>query len=200
LKIERIFLDVDDTLNTFTMFTLNRWFMCDGVSGDYDYEAFARVLPGQRDIVKACPLLGGSGLTAEEFWECLPEWCWAETPKSPEFDLILEFAQSMVPRDRIFLATDVTKSPCCLSGKLKWIHDYLPDWMHRQFFITPRKGQLSDRSGGDLLIDDSEGACRKFRARGGRAILVPRPWNCLCWDDTKGYLEDTFLRFKGKQQ
>lgn len=176
--IKRVFLDIDDTLNTFTMFVLNRYFMCCDVGSDFDYQAYRQVLPGERDIIKACPLLGGPDHTEDPkgFWDQLPEWCWSNNPKSPEFDTILHFAQELVPRKNIFLATDVTKSPYCASGKMKWIQDVLPSWLHRNWFITPRKGELA-QGREDLLIDDSIGACKRFAAKGGQYVLVPRPWN-----------------------
>lgn len=189
----RVFIDIDDTLNSFTMFVLKRHFECTSIRNDFDYAAFEAVLPGVRDMVKVCPLLGGAKWYTTDFWNSMPEWCWSSNPKSHEFDMILDFAQELVPKSQIFIATDVTKNPCCASGKVKWIQQVLPEWLHRNFFITPRKGELAED--GDLLIDDSVTACDWFRKRGGISILVPRPWNSLYrWDTTK-YLETKFHEY-----
>lgn len=184
--MHRVFLDVDDTLNSFTMFVLAEYFKV--ASGPFAYHEFP--CPGEYDIIKAHELLGGPDLPDKFFWDCLPEWCWSEAPLSLEFELILEVARKWVnyDTDRIFLATDLTKSPCCASGKMIWIQRQLPEWLQRNYFLTPRKGELATGPD-DLLIDDSERACRKFNARGGRFILVPRPWNRLRYANTQEYLE-----------
>lgn len=169
----RIFLDVDDTLNSFTMFVLHEYF---GVA-NHEFGYYEFPCPGEYDIIKAHRLLSGLTIPDSIFWDSLPEWCWSDAPLSREFDLILDIAEKLAPPEQIFLATDLTKSPRCASGKLKWIQNKLPEYLHRNYFLTPRKGELAKP--GDLLIDDSERACKKFEANGGSVLLVPRPWNKL---------------------
>jgi len=187
--IKRIFIDVDDTLNSLTMFILGKVFNLN--IRPYDYNKFP--CPGEYDIVKACSILTEREWTSDEFWESIPEWCWAEAPLSKEFNLILDFAQELVPRNRIFIATSNTLNhKCdvdCASGKMKWIQTSLPIWLQGQFFITPNKIELA-ASNGDLIIDDNNELCRGFVGRGGRAVIVPRPWNSYYENNT-----ETFLRY-----
>lgn len=180
--INQVYLDIDDTLNSFTMRCL-RFFGC-GI-GDFDYDCYPREC--RYDIVCACETLGGGKFNLKEFWNAVPRRIWYTCPKSEVFDLLLEKAQQLAPRDKIFLLTAPTKDPECLAGKLDWIVDNLPEWLHRQYFITPRKSELARE--GRLLIDDSDKNINAWFDAGGTGILVPRPWNSLSCIDTRSYLE-----------
>ena len=85
-----------------------------------------------------------------------------------------------------------TKDPECLAGKLEWIHNHFPAWMHRQFAITPRKHLFARPD--SLLIDDYGENVERFKAHGGHAITVPRPWNDHWAADPRKYLEENWRR------
>lgn len=184
MKIHTIYLDLDDVLNTLTPFIL-WWLNCPVSPTDY------RAYPGKLDIVPAANrLLGCKRYTRTAFWESIPRRVWAETPESPEFAWLLKTCKRVVGRE-IFIATSTTKDPDCLAGKLEWIHAHLPKWMHREYFITPRKWKLAQP--GTLLIDDNEGNCRRFEAGGGQAIRFPRPWNTAAGFEPRSYIEPRLL-------
>jgi len=82
----------------------------------------------------------------------------------------------------------ITIDPECLAGKLEWIHCHMPSWMHRQYAITPEKHRFGHP--GALLIDDSPSNVDAFVARGGRGLLVPRPWNAVWGRDPRKYLQE----------
>ena len=73
--------------------------------------------------------------------------------------------------------TSPTIDPDCLAGKLEWIHEFTPRWMHRQYLVGPRKQFCAHREA--LLIDDADKNVNTFREWGGQALLVPRPWNSM---------------------
>jgi hypothetical protein len=162
-----ILLDLDDTLNKFTITALSTF--CGRTITEADYPN-----KGSFDICEAASLLMGTEVTKPEFWNSFDRSDWASVPKSDEYDMILEFAERH-GRDNVCILTSPTVDPLCLAGKLDWIHDNLPSWLHRQFLMGPRKHFCAgpDR----LLIDDADKNVSAFREHGGEAILVPRAWN-----------------------
>jgi hypothetical protein len=70
---------------------------------------------------------------------------------------------------------------------LEWIHDNLPEWLHREYAITPRKWRFARPDA--LLIDDYGENIRLWREKGGPAIMVPRPWNDLFGLDPQTHVE-----------
>jgi hypothetical protein len=185
--IQRIFLDLDDTLNSFTMFVLGR--MGCAVR-PYDYHLFPSDCG--YDILGAYDKLRGTlpPMTKAQFWNSITREVWAGAPRSPEFDMILAHAEAAVGRENVCILTAPTIDPDCLAGKLEWIHKFLPRWLHRQFLVGPPKHFCARPD--TLLIDDSDDKCDKFRESGGQAILVPRPWNSLRTLYTKGYVQSEF--------
>ena len=179
MRIKRILLDLDDVCNTFTISAL----MHVGCSIPSVYPDVGY------DIIAACNLLHPTKTwTAREFWEAIPRCLWAETPLSKEYFFILSSAAKLVGTENIFIATSPTKDPDCLAGKLEWIHDNMPSYLHRQYIITPRKWLCANEY--TLLIDDSDENVKQFKQAGGQAVLVPRPWNALRNVNTIDYLKE----------
>jgi 5'(3')-deoxyribonucleotidase len=166
LKINTIFLDLDDVLNDFTMSTL-RSLGCDIV--DYDPK-------WGWDIVKAANAPHPSrSFTKETFWDSLDRKHWATIPKSEMCDWLVRKCAAEVGCKNVCILSAPTIDPDSLAGKLEWIHSSLPAWMHRQFLIGPYK-HLCARPDA-LLIDDCDKNVYDFHEAGGHTILVPRPWN-----------------------
>ncbi|MHC4121458.1 MAG: hypothetical protein ACYSWO_28630 [Planctomycetota bacterium] len=180
MKIDRIVLDLDDVLNSCTMFLLHT-LGCE--VGPFDYHKYPTEVG--YDMVGAwAKLAKRDPVTVPVFWEWISRRTWERMPKSDQFWL-MDAAASMVGRENVLIASSPTKSPDCLFGKYQWIERHCPDWIQRQYSITPRKFWLAQP--GTLLIDDCDGNCDLFRnppplpdgtpREGGEAILVPRPWN-----------------------
>jgi hypothetical protein len=182
--IHTIYLDLDDVLNTLTPFLLR--YVGAPVAVD-DYSSY----PGKLDIVPAVNWMLGRQYTQETFWQSIPRRIWVEAPRSAEFHWLLRACKRAVASE-VYIATSPTKDPECLAGKLEWMHAHLPKWMHRQFFVTPRKWKLAQP--GTLLVDDNEANCRKFEAAGGVALRFPRPWNDAWGEEPRPYLEAGLLR------
>jgi hypothetical protein len=137
-------------------------------------------------------LLGNEYFTRPSFWSWFNRQDWAGVPESPQFPWVLEQCERLVGRENIIIATSPTKDPACAAGKVDWIHAHFPEWMHRSYAITPRKWFFAQP--GSLLVDDNEKNCRLFRKNGGRALLVPRPWNRYCHCCTSAFLVERFGR------
>lgn len=69
-------------------------------------------------------------------------------------------------------------SPCmthgCVDGKIAFIEREMPTYS-RRYFIGPPKHMMA--SPAKILIDDNNENVLKFSQAGGKAVLVPRPWN-----------------------
>lgn len=172
IKPRRIRLDLDDVLNTLSLDLLR----FDGI--DYSsYEAIPN-WPWGYNIIQAVADMRGDEepMGIVEYWERIPRELWANVTLSREFQEILDFCRKAVSLDNVLVATSPTKCPECLAGKYDWMVRHLPKQLHRQWSITPRKWEYG-RDKDSLLIDDLEENCEKYSGLGGRAIVVPRPWN-----------------------
>jgi len=193
----RIFLDLDDVLNQFTMQALAH------VGCYVNTESFDDFKPEWGfDIIKAanalhpcagrtlCPTSYGLPFTLASFWSRFNRDDWANLPKSDEFDFLLDSCERLVGRENICILTTPILDPDCAAGKVEWIYKYCPKWLHRQYLIGPMKHMCARPDA--LLIDDSDKNVDKFRAEGGQAILVPRPWNKYHGWSSMRHLKDAF--------
>jgi hypothetical protein len=182
--IRRIFLDLDDVCNTLAPFVLHS-VGCD--IGPSDYARYPRE-HGFNISDAANAMLGEARYTPATLWASIPRAVWVRVPESDFFPWLLDACADAVGRENVCIATSPTKDPDCLAGKLEWIHDHFPEWMHRQYAITPRKYLFARPD--SLLIDDYGNNIERFKAHGGRAITVPRPWNDNWGSDPRNYLEE----------
>jgi 5'(3')-deoxyribonucleotidase len=183
----KVFVDLNDTLDSLTMMFL-RELGCH--VGDHDYHLFPSHLG--YDIVGAYRLLSGNEITDVEFWKLVTRDVWRRIPRSPQFDMVLEFAESF-GRENVTLLSATTDCPEQLAAKLEWVQEFCPSWLHKQYLFGPRKWPCAD--GRSLLIDDSDHQVNAFRQWGGEAILVPRPWNSHAKHNTTTYLANKFKTF-----
>lgn len=184
----KVFLDIDDALNSLTMHFL-RLRGCN--VGDYEYDKF----PSEcgYDIIGAYSKLSGKPtMDVKSFWEYYTRDVWETIPLSPQFQMILDFAEQFGQKN-VCLLSSTTKGPDQLAGKLKWVQTYLPSWLHRQYLFGPRKWFCAGPD--TVLVDDSDDNVNSFRQWGGHAILVPRPWNTNRGKDTSSYLKRAFAQF-----
>lgn len=119
---------------------------------------------------------------------------WASLEKMPDATLILRFAHSL--GHTIFLSSPVPVAGC-RDGMNAWVSR---NYMSHSLVLCPR-GAVRCLAGPDKwLIDDSDSNVEAFTAHGGKAVLVPRPWNSLkdyafSDDDVLGsmHLQTTFF-------
>ena len=185
----KVFLDLDDVCNAFTMYALQAVGCPVNAFDHHKYNP-----EWGFDIVQAANGLHPTGdFTTDSFWNLIDRSVWANAPVSMELELLLHECKKLVGYKNVHILTTPIMDPECLAGKLEWIHENLPPWLHRRYLMTPRKYLLAQP--GALLIDDSDRNVDTFCAAGGDAILVPRPWNSLHEIDTKAYLIGIFMDY-----
>lgn len=118
------------------------------------------------------PLLGTS---ADAFFRGIDEEFWAELPRCPDFDRIVDYAFACGRTVGIASMPPPHRKAEALAGKRRWLARHLPQVSQIRFLDD--KHTLA--SPGALLMDDLPRNVAKFRAHGGDAHLVPRPWNKL---------------------
>ena len=123
---------------------------------------------------------GMLGLSRSAFWRPADNIdFWLNLPWTPDGEEILAAVLRRFGPEQVCILSSPSRSPFSAAGKVAWIQRHLPRTLQRSFLIGPRKELLaSPRS---LLLDDNDANVARFRAAGGSAILVPRPWNSS-WD------------------
>lgn len=181
-KINRIILDLDDTLNSLTMHILHR-LGCN--VGPFDYHLYP--VDCGYSIIDAYKQLTNreDDIPVPMFWEWVGRRVWEEAPYSHQYWL-LDHAAGLVGRENVLIATSPTKSAECHFGKYQWITKNLPEWAQRQYSITPRKKWLAQP--GVLLIDDCDYNITDFEELGGHGIVMPRPWNTKSAEHASSYI------------
>jgi hypothetical protein len=172
-KPTRIFLDLDDVLNQFTLYALQS---VGCPVGPYEYNKFKP--KWGRDIVAAANALHETkNFTVDSFWGAIDRDVWATTPRSQEANSLLHLCVELAGKENVFILSTPTLDPDCLAGKLEWIHAEMPKWIHRQYSISPRKWVCASPEA--VLIDDSDENIDQWRGACGVGIVMPRPWNKL---------------------
>jgi hypothetical protein len=116
---------------------------------------------------------------SDSLWGMVDADWWANLPWTIEGKAILDLAESHFGRKNVCLLT--RPLPLCLggdecvTGKLRWISRHMPDYSER--YLMGAAKQFCAGSTDHLLIDDSDTNTESFTLHGGRAFLVPRPWN-----------------------
>ena len=167
----KIYLDVDDVLNRFTMSALR--FL--GCPVDLQDESTYDPTWGFDLQLAVHELLPGSVIQRESFWSRFPRSFWASIPISKECDSLLMTCANLVGRENVCLLTKPSGPGDCAAGKIDWINVWMPSWIRNQWLIGAPKHFCANKK--SLLIDDSSDNVSEFERNHGRAILFPRPWN-----------------------
>ena len=171
--MKRIFLDVDEPLADFVG-AANTFY---GVSMPKE-EITKWELPYER-----------YGKTHNSFWDGLNEDFWADMPKQPWCDELVDFLES---QDDYSVCLLTAPNRDNATGKQRWIRKNLPKFYNeKRYLIGPAKSFCTGPD--SILIDDRGKNCEDFVAAGGRAIVFPAPWNS--WGDWKDSLEAVKIRF-----
>jgi 5'(3')-deoxyribonucleotidase len=168
--INRIFLDLDDVLNSFTMPALVE-LGCD-VDED-DLSCFPQ--EAGYDMCEAFGIIQGRPIDPVILWDSLTYKFWCNLPKSKECKYLMELLESEFDRPSLCVLSSPPSAPYVADAKILWIQNNLPKWLHRSFLIGPRKEFCSHPNA--LLIDDNDRNCYNFTLGGGKSIIFPRPWN-----------------------
>ncbi len=112
---------------------------------------------------------------------------WAELPWMHDGEEIFELAIGYFDFNDIYLLTSPMPNLGSPSGKWDWVARNLAGLKKQTIITNVDKGLFA---GPDcVLIDDKNENIDAFRAAGGRAILVPRPWNRGNGVDTAPYIK-----------
>jgi len=127
----------------------------------------------------------------ETFWSTLSYNFWRNLPQYPTARNFIEWLE-MSGELEVCFCTASAGTPESVAGRYDWVKDYYPNKVN-SMFMTSNKSPLG-RIPGAILIDDSDKNVDDFRAVGGDAILVPRPWNsdyynAKCWKDATPRLD-----------
>lgn len=165
--IQTILLDMDDVLCDCTGACLRHMGLHDFKREDYGID--------DRDIYAEYERITGIRYSPAQFWEHFKREFWASIEPTPWCYDLIDLCAKYVPTEQIALCTSPTKCGDCLAGKLDWIEEHLPKWMHRQYLMTPRKHFCAAR--GHVLIDDASENTKAFTEAGGWSVTFPQAWN-----------------------
>ena len=123
-------------------------------------------------IYDLCKVLN---ITQNELFVCDSIDFWANLPKTPDFDEIINICTFYFTLDQIFIVTKPTNSTYSINGKIAWMEKYLP-YLRKNLVFTSHKYLLVGHKD-NLLVDDYDKNVESFIQNGGEAFLYPRPWN-----------------------
>jgi len=110
-------------------------------------------------------------------WDKLSPEFWANLPWSFDGSEILAYCEKRYEPKNICILTAPANEASAI-GKMRWMERHLPYYhSRRQYFIGWQKDFMAEPRA--TLIDDTSDNTDLFSLRGGKAILVPRPWNRL---------------------
>lgn len=164
--VDRIFLDLDGVLTICHESAVQYWGIPMTLAiwplGQYTLQ-----------VVRSC--IPTFSLNNDDFWASFPEKFWAKLPKTPECDALVASCAQMVGEKNVRIVSRPTRNPYSWSGKVTWIQENLPAWIHDQITLSDDKWLLAgpDR----LLIDDSYANCTAFANAGGKTRWIARPWS-----------------------
>ena len=110
-------------------------------------------------------------ISASDFWDGLDYNFWANIQ---HYVGAKTFLQAVEKFGEVYICTSDTLHSDSAKGKVDWITHHFPRYSRRRL-IGPCKHILAGPN--VILIDDCDKNVDAFREAGGKAILVPRPWN-----------------------
>jgi len=126
------------------------------------------------------------GLPVETFWRTLSHKdFWANLPVLEDGRELYNIIADVVgPGNIVVLSSGIVEGSC--DGKRLWLRRHFP-LLEKTAVFGSVKDQLAAPC--KILVDDHQANIDAFRAAGGRAIIVPRPWNELAYltDDDGGF-------------
>lgn len=116
------------------------------------------------------------GFGVKEWWDKFDGDFYEHLPWMLDGKEILALVEKAFGKENICILTSTTLEPTVAAGKIKWITREMPDYA-RMFNITTARAKAFGASKDIVLVDDYHKNTDEFKAAGGFAICVPRPWN-----------------------
>ncbi len=167
----KIFLDLDDVLNDFTLPTL-RDLGCP-IEAD-EWEKYPAHL-GFDMVGAANELCGESRFTPQSLWRSVTREMWANRPVSRAAGDLIDLAAKLVGQENVAILTSPTRDADCAAGKMEWVQNFCPYWMQRQTLIGACKYMCASPDA--ILIDDADHNIDAWQQHGGIGVLWAKPWN-----------------------
>lgn len=164
----KILLDMDGVLANFVQGA------CDFLKVDNPYRGtFKERTLGSFDILEH---LGMSPGEQDDFYDDINNVpFWEHLGVLPEACAIVAEAEAAVGTKNVCLLSSPSHMEFSMVGKVRWIRKHFPQFQDRYLF--GKQKQFCADTVDHILIDDYEKNVDAFRAHGGQAFLVPRPWN-----------------------
>jgi 5'(3')-deoxyribonucleotidase len=124
------------------------------------------------------------GISEEEFWRPAENpGFWERLEWMPDGRRILDYVIGTIGKQNVYILTSPARSDDdgqdeaeCHYGKLLWLYRELPSFARKGRLLFGSCKHLCAAKG-NILVDDADHNVEAFRAAGGTAVLVPRPWN-----------------------
>lgn len=117
-------------------------------------------------------------------WDQVKQVCsdrsfWVELPGLPKSDNLYKALTLIYEHDVRFLTTSTGDFDAVFDGKREWLEGRGWATSHDKRMILLEPGETKEQYArpDTVLLDDQDKNIQDFRHGGGRAILVPRPWN-----------------------
>lgn len=129
--------------------------------------------PGVWDTVPV--MLEHLNIDKEEFWEKQTAEFWATIPWLPDGQEILVNCMWVIGVNNCRFVTTPANGKSA-HGKLWWMEYNAPYFLeNRHYHLTHQKHELATPE--RLLLDDKDENVALFKQHGGKAILIPSPYN-----------------------
>jgi hypothetical protein len=173
----------------------------DGVVADF-YTAAAALhrlpLPNGGGGLEAWWLPTIWNMSASKFYDPMGYDFWRHMPKMPDADEIVVLLDGYFGIENICFLTSPVLTPGCMDGKRDWGREHYPE-IPTLISVTARESKVPPKEfcahPDTLLVDDMERNTDPFEKAGGKAYLLPRPWNRMHYveddpvTDLRNYIE-----------
>lgn len=164
IKIKTVFLDIDGVLASF------RRGIAEALGKPYNYATMSdKWVFWDEDSWSDVSFEMVNDICTFDFWQYLP---WMHDGRE-----ILRAIMDTPGLDKVYLLSTPMPNIESPTGKWLWVSDNLPIYLKRTIITQAPKSLLARPE--TLLIDDKDENVEEFRAAGGNAVLVPRPYNKL---------------------
>lgn len=120
------------------------------------------------------------GITTGELWDkAQSNEFWENLPWMPDGEDLLNTILNVVSVEQIFILTRAIDENF-VKGKIRWVEKHTPELLNHLIIVFGTKEHFAAPD--NILIDDYDLNVMEFTEAGGKAILVPRPWNAN-WED-----------------
>ena len=183
----KIYLDMDGVLVDFITGVHNALYL------DYNFYSYPYKL-GEWDVFTEIKNRTDGRITNGKIYELTSySSFWSTLPWTPDGKEILKIVTDAVGKQNRFICSTPMQFSESWSGKIEWLKNA---GIHRGIVLMQAPKYLLANSD-CVLIDDKDKNVEEFINAGGRAYLIPRPWNKRHSEYMNPFFNDliAFLKF-----